>query len=109
MPTHTADVRLDVRLTIPGQRGTLLDMLTIPVWAQVCALSVVVVLLHLRRRGRWHAPTLGVLRESAAAVLVAACVFLAISGGRGCAGSTALNEIDDGITIDAPDPVHRSR
>jgi hypothetical protein len=106
---HTGCVRLDARLTIPGQRGKLPAMLTFPVWAQVCALSVVVVLLHLRRRGQWQALTLGVLRESAAAVLFAVCAFLAISGGRGCTGSTALDEIDGGVTIDAPDPFHRSR
>jgi hypothetical protein len=106
---HSACVRLELWLKIPGHRGKLLAMLTIPVWAQVCALSFVVLLLHLRQRGKWRAPTMRLLRESAAAIVFSVLAFLAISGGRGCAGSTALDEIDDGVTIDAPDPFHRSR
>lgn len=100
----------ELLLDMPGHFSTLSAMTAIPLWLQISALALLIVALHVRRRGRWMRFSVATVREVATSIVLCAGLFLLVSGGRGCAGSPHYADIVDAPGIpDAPDPFHRSR
>lgn len=77
-------------------------------WWQAGALGVGLLVLHLRSdikaTGRWPG-SWRQWRETITSIIVFVALFTAISGGRGCAGSSPGDGPDE--AIDAPDPFGR--